>query len=134
MSLWQWLLVGLALVVLVYALFVATLVVAGRRAAARAVAAFVPDCLVLFKRLLGDERVPRRKKIVLAALVPYLAMPIDLVPDFIPVAGYLDDAVLVALALRYVLRGGGAGLIEEHWPGPPSSLGVVLRLAGYAPA
>jgi len=133
-SLWQWLLVGLALVVLVYALFVATLVVAGRRAAARAVAAFVPDCLVLFKRLLGDERVPRRKKIVLAALVPYLAMPIDLVPDFIPVAGYLDDAVLVALALRYVLRGGGAGLIEEHWPGPPSSLGVVLRLAGYAPA
>jgi uncharacterized membrane protein YkvA (DUF1232 family) len=133
-SIWQWLLVGLALVVLLYALFVAALVVAGRRAAARAVAAFVPDCLILFKRLLGDDRVPRRKKIVLAALVPYLAMPIDLVPDFIPVAGYLDDAVLVALALRYVLRGGGAGLIEEHWPGPPSSLGVVLRLAGYAPA
>ena len=134
MSLWQWLLVSIGIAVLLYALFVAALVVAGRGAAARAVAGFVPDCVVLFRRLLGDERVPRRKKVVLAALVPYLAMPIDLVPDFIPVAGYLDDAVLVAFVLRYVLRGGGSGLIEEHWPGPPSSLAVVLRLAGYAPA
>jgi len=134
MSIWQWLLVSLGAVVLLYALFVAALAIVGRGAAARAVAGFVPDCVVLFRRLLGDERVPRRKKVVLAALVPYLAMPIDLVPDFIPVAGYLDDAVLVAIALRYVLRGGGVGLIEEHWPGPPASLAVVLRLAGYAPA
>ena len=133
-SVWQWMLVSLGIVVLLYALFVGALVLAGRGPAARAVAGFVPDCLVLFRRLLGDDRVPRRKKIVLAALVPYLAMPIDLVPDFVPVAGYLDDAVLVAFALRYVLRVGGAGLIEEHWPGPPSSLAVVLRLAGYAPA
>jgi hypothetical protein len=59
---------------------------------ARAAAAFVPDCVVLFKRLLSDPRVPRRKKLVLAALIPYLLMPFDLVPDFIPVAGYLDDA------------------------------------------
>ena len=109
MGLWQWLLVSVAFLALLYVLFVGGLMLAGRWQAARAVAGFVPDCLVLFRRLVGDPRVPRRKKIVLAALVPYLAMPIDLVPDFIPVAGYLDDAVLVALVLRYVLRGGGAG-------------------------
>jgi uncharacterized membrane protein YkvA (DUF1232 family) len=133
-GLWQLMLVGVALLALLYVLFVGGLILAGRWRAARAVAGFVPDCLLLFRRLVGDPRVPRRKKIVLAALVPYLAMPIDLVPDFIPVAGYLDDAVLVALVLRYVLRGGGAGLIEEHWSGPPASLAVILRLAGYAPA
>jgi uncharacterized membrane protein YkvA (DUF1232 family) len=127
-------LVSVAVFAIVYVLFVGGLMVAGRWHAARAVAGFVPDCLVLFRRLVGDPRVPRRKKIVLAALVPYLALPVDLVPDFVPVAGYLDDAVLVAIALRYVLRGGGSGLIEEHWPGPPASLAVVLRLAGYAPA
>ncbi|MBA2642080.1 MAG: DUF1232 domain-containing protein [Actinobacteria bacterium] len=93
-------------------------------------AAFVPDCVVLFRRLLSDPRVGGRRKLVLAAVIPYLLMPFDLVPDFIPVAGYLDDAVIVAFALRYVLRGSGPGLIEAHWPGPPASLKVVLRFAG----
>ena len=67
----------------------------------------------------------------LVALIPYLVMPFDLVPDFIPVAGYLDDAVIVAFALRFVLRGNGPDLIEEHWPGPQASLAFVLRLSGY---
>jgi uncharacterized membrane protein YkvA (DUF1232 family) len=58
----------------------------------------VPDCAVLFKRLLGDPRVPRRAKAALAVVVPYLAMPFDLIPDFIPVLGQLDDALLVAAA------------------------------------
>jgi uncharacterized membrane protein YkvA (DUF1232 family) len=106
------------------------LLVAGRRSGARALAGFVPDCVVLFRRLLGDARVPRRRKLLLAALAGYLAMPFDLVPDFIPVAGQLDDAILVALVLRAVLRGGGTELIREHWPGPEESLAVVLRLAG----
>jgi uncharacterized membrane protein YkvA (DUF1232 family) len=106
--------------------------VAGRREGARAAAAFVPDCVVLFKRLFTDPRVPRRKKFVLAALIPYLLMPFDLVPDFIPVAGYLDDAIIVAFALRYVLRGSGPDLIAAHWPGPPAKL--VLRFAGQVRA
>ncbi len=129
MSAWQWLLVALAAVALLYAAFVGCLLAAGRGEAARAVARFVPDCVVLFRRLLADPRVPRRRKLVLGALVAYLAMPIDLVPDFIPVAGYLDDAVLVALALRYVLKGSALELIDEHWPGPEESRKVIARLA-----
>jgi uncharacterized membrane protein YkvA (DUF1232 family) len=132
MALWHALLVAAGVAAGLWAALVAALLVAGRRAHARAAAAFVPDCALLLRRLLADPRVPRSRKLVLAALVPYLLAPFDLVPDFLPVAGYVDDALLVLLVLRYVLRGSGAGLIEEHWPGPPSSLGVVLRLAGQA--
>jgi uncharacterized membrane protein YkvA (DUF1232 family) len=117
-------------VVLAYAGFVLVLLVLGRRADACAVARFVPDCVVLFRRLLADPRVRRRDKLLLAALVPYLLLPFDLVPDFIPVAGQLDDAVLVALVLRRVVRGAGREVVEEHWPGPCTSLTLVLRLAG----
>ena len=112
-----------------YVLFVVVLLVAGRRSSARALAGFVPDCVVLFRRLLGDERIPRRRKVVLGLLLAYLVMPIDLVPDFIPVAGQLDDAIVVVLVLRSVLRAGGRDLVREHWPGPQESLDLVLRAA-----
>jgi uncharacterized membrane protein YkvA (DUF1232 family) len=131
-AIWQWILVGAAVALAAYALFLLWLIVAGRKDEARALATLVPDFVVLFRRLLADPRVSRRSKLVLAALIPYLAMPFDLVPDFVPVAGYLDDAVIVAFVLRHVLRGSGPQLIEEHWPGPPSSLALVLRLAGAA--
>jgi uncharacterized membrane protein YkvA (DUF1232 family) len=117
-------LVALAL----YTAFVVALLLAGRRGEARAVAGFVPDCARLLKRLVADPRVPRRHKLVLALTVAYLVMPIDLVPDFIPVAGQLDDAILVALVLRRVLRG-NRDLVAEHWSGPDRSLAVVLRMA-----
>lgn len=130
MSTWLWvLLVALAL----YLLFVLALVALGRREEARAVARFVPDCAVLFKRLAADPRVSRGRKAALVLLVAYLAMPLDLVPDFIPVAGQLDDAILVALVLRWVLRGGGEEMVRAHWPGPRSSLSVVLRMASIRP-
>ena len=132
LALWQIVALAAAAAAAVYGVFMAVLVVLGRREAARATAAFVPDCAVLFKRLLWDPRVPRRKKLVLAAVIPYLLLPFDVVPDFIPVAGYLDDAVIVAFALRYVLRGSGPALVEAHWPGPPASLRAVLRFAGQA--
>ena len=122
-----------AVAVALYAAIVACLWIAGRREQARAIARFVPDCAVLFRRLLGDERVPRSRKLLVGALVAYLAMPLDLVPDFVPVAGQMDDAILVGLVLRAVLRSGGEGMIREHWPGPQSSLDVVLRLAGSQP-
>jgi uncharacterized membrane protein YkvA (DUF1232 family) len=127
---WGWLALGGGLTLALYGGFVVALVVAGRREDARATAAFVPDCAVFFSRLLRDERIPRRQKLLLAALVAYLALPFDLVPDFIPVIGQLDDAILVVLVLRTVLRGAGPALIEEQWPGPRSSLELMLRAAG----
>lgn len=129
MSTLEWLLVAGAVSLALYVLFVAALFLAGRRSEARALAGFVPDCVVLFRRLLGDPRIPRRRKVVLALLVAYLAMPLDLVPDFIPVAGQLDDAIIVVLVLRSVLRSGGPELVREHWPGPKESMEVVLRAA-----
>jgi uncharacterized membrane protein YkvA (DUF1232 family) len=114
---------------LVYALFVLALIAVGRRDTATAVARFIPDCVVLFRRLLGDRRVSRGRKLLLLGLVAYLAMPLDLVPDFIPVAGQLDDAILVVLALRLVLRAGGPELLAQHWPGPDGAREVIARLA-----
>lgn len=105
------------------------LVVAGRRGDAVALARFVPDCVVLVRRLLGDPRVPWPSRLALGALLCYLLSPIDLVPDFIPVAGQLDDAILVALAVRLVMRSAGADVLRSHWPGPERSLAVVLRAA-----
>jgi uncharacterized membrane protein YkvA (DUF1232 family) len=94
------------------------------------VARFVPDCAVLFKRLLGDPRVSRPRKLVLAGVVGYLAMPFDLIPDFIPVLGQLDDAVVVAVGLRVVLRGAGHDVVRELWPGPRESCEALLRVVG----
>jgi uncharacterized membrane protein YkvA (DUF1232 family) len=123
-------LIVLAVFLALYALAVLALFLAGRRSDARALAGFVPDCLVLFKRLISDPAVSRGRKVLLGLLVGYLAMPIDLVPDFIPVAGQLDDAILVGLVLRGLVRGAGPQVVERHWPGPEASLRVVLRLAG----
>ena len=90
----------------------------------------MPDCAVLLTRLLGDPRVPRRAKWPLLLLVPYLASPIDLIPDFIPVLGQADDALFVALALRRIVRMSGAEVVGELWPGSERGLRAVLSLAG----
>ena len=126
---WGWLLVGIGVLAVVYAAFVVALVLLGRRGDARAMATFIPDCIVLVSRLARDQRVPRRRKLMLVALAGYLALPIDLVPDFIPVAGQLDDAIVVALVLRHVIKAGGEPMLRELWPGPEQSLAVILRLA-----
>ena len=127
---WAWLLVSIGVVVVIYAAFVIGLVLAGRRSEARALATFIPDCIVLVTRLAHDPRIPPRRKLLLLALVAYLALPFDLVPDFIPVAGQLDDAIIVALVLRSLVRAGGEDLIRELWPGPEQSLALILRFAG----
>ncbi len=123
-------LASLAAVVALWALLVLALALAGRRGEARALATFIPDCLILLRRLMGDPAVPRRRKLAAAAALAYVAMPFDLVPDFIPVAGQLDDALVVALALRGLVRAGRPGLLAEHWPGPRESLAVIVRLSG----
>ena len=94
---------------------------------ARALVRFIPDCAVLFARLVRDRCVPRRQRIALVLLGAYLASPIDLIPDFIPVAGYLDDAILVVLMLRWLRRTADAETLAERWPGPPSTLAILLR-------
>lgn len=129
MQWWEWLLVSLGALVLIWAAFVAWLIVRGRHEDARAFATFIPDCAVLVSRLAREPRVPRRRKLLLLALVAYLALPFDFVPDFIPVAGQLDDAIIVALVLRHFIRAGGEPLIRELWPGPAQSLALILRLA-----
>ena len=131
----MWTLLGLAfgLTLAMYLVFVLTLLLLGRRTDARAWAGFVPDCVILFTRLARDRRVPRRHKWLLVALVGYLSLPFDLIPDFIPVAGALDDAILVAIVLRTVIRKAGRELVREHWPGPQRSLDLILRLAGRPP-
>jgi uncharacterized membrane protein YkvA (DUF1232 family) len=120
----------LMLVVALYLVAVASLIAAGRREDARALAGFIPDCIVLVSRLARDRRISRPRRVALFVVLGYLALPIDLVPDFLPGVGQLDDAVLLGLALRLVVRGGGTGLVREAWPGPEASLTLVLRAAG----
>lgn len=134
MPAWQWILVGVASTLAVYTLFIAILLAFGRRTDARALATFVPDCLVLFRAVLRDPRVPRSRKLLVVGLIAYLAMPFDLVPDFIPVAGQLDDAIIAAFVLRALVRADGPQLVREHWQGPQPSLDVILRLAWGARA
>jgi len=125
---WPW---GLVLFIAgLYLLCVAALIAAGRREDARALAGFIPDCLVLVSRLARDRRISRPRRALLFAVLGYLALPIDLVPDFLPGIGQLDDAVLLGLALRVVVRGGGIELVRAAWPGPEASLTLVLRAAG----
>lgn len=92
----------------------------------------LPDLVRLLRRLAADPTVPRGVRIRLWLLLGYLALPLDLVPDFIPVIGYADDAVIVAFALRSVTRHAGAEALDRHWPGTPDGLAAVRRLAGIS--
>ncbi|MBG0822849.1 DUF1232 domain-containing protein [Planomonospora sp. ID91781] len=90
----------------------------------------LPDLLRLISRLARDRALPRGVRIRLWLLLGYLALPIDLVPDFIPVLGYADDAIVVAVVLRSVVRVAGPQALERHWPGTGDGLAAVRRLAG----
>lgn len=90
----------------------------------------VPDVLRLLRRLAADTTLPRGVRIRLGLLIGYLLLPLDLVPDFIPIVGYADDAVIVAIALRSVTRVAGPEALDRHWPGTPAGLHALKRLAG----
>jgi uncharacterized membrane protein YkvA (DUF1232 family) len=115
----------------IYVVAVAAILAAVRREDARALAGFIPDCIVLVGRLARDDRISRTRRGLLLVVLAYLAMPFDLIPDFLPGPGQLDDAVLLALALRVLVRGGGADLVRDAWPGPEASLRLILRAAGF---
>jgi uncharacterized membrane protein YkvA (DUF1232 family) len=89
----------------------------------------LPDTLRLLRRLASDRALPRGVRWRLWLLFGYLAMPIDLIPDFIPVIGYADDAIIVAAVLRSVVRRAGADSIRRHWPGTEDGLTTLFRVA-----
>lgn len=97
----------------------------------------LPQLAGLIARLLGDARVSGRVKAVLGVAAVFLASPVDLIPDFIPGLGYLDDAVLVAIILDGLLNHVDRQILLEHWPGDPATLDraarVAARLAGWVP-
>ena len=123
---------GIGLVVAWLALIVA-LLLAGRRYERPSLGEMLrllPDLLRLLKRLAGDKSLPGGVRVRLWLLLAYLVVPIDLIPDFIPVIGYADDAIIVALALRSVARRAGLPALQRHWPGSPGGLAAVLRAVG----
>jgi uncharacterized membrane protein YkvA (DUF1232 family) len=92
----------------------------------------LPDVIRLLRRLATDPALPRGVRVRLWLLLGYLLLPFDLIPDFIPVLGYADDALVVALVLRSVTRRSGADALARHWSGTPAGLRTVQRLAGLA--
>ena len=88
----------------------------------------LPDVVRLIKRLAADPDTPRGVRIRLTLLLVYLALPFDLIPDFVPVLGYADDAIIVALVLRSATRSAGTDALVKHWPGTPEGLTALQRL------
>jgi uncharacterized membrane protein YkvA (DUF1232 family) len=121
----------LAVVIAIWIVVVAVLVIVGRILLARELALLLPNLVRLFGGLLRDARVPLRAKIVLAVASVWLASPIDLIPEFIPIVGSLDDAVVAALALRFVLGTTDGTIVREHWRGDPATLERLLRLVSW---
>ena len=131
---WRTLLGILAGILLVYAVLLGLLWGYARRhpdtVTVRDALRLLPDLLRLVRRLAADRAVPTAVRVRLVLLLVYLASPVDLVPDFIPVIGYADDAVIVALVLRSVTRRAGPEALARHWPGSPEGLALIGRLAG----
>jgi uncharacterized membrane protein YkvA (DUF1232 family) len=123
-------LIGILVVVGVWIVAIAGLAMAGRRSAARELATLLPNLVVLFRGLLGDRRVSRGSKALVWFAVVWVVSPIDLIPEFIPIAGPLDDAIVAALVLRHVLRRSGTDVVAEHWRGDPATLGLIVGSGG----
>ena len=126
------LLVGLAVAACVWLAAIIALVAFGRVGAARELIGLVPNLLRLFKDLMRDERVPRSAKVWLGVAAVWLASPIDLIPEFVPVLGPLDDAIVAAVVLRHLVRKAGTEVVYEHWRGDPATISRVLRIFGVS--
>ena len=98
----------------------------------RDVLRLVPDVVRLFRRFASDSTLPRGVRVRMALLTGYLLLPIDLVPDFIPVVGYADDALIVIWALRSITKTAGAEALDRHWPGSQEGLKALKMIAGLA--
>jgi uncharacterized membrane protein YkvA (DUF1232 family) len=126
-------LVAVAAAIVLWLVLVVGLALAGRRAAAREVAALVANLVRLFRGLLRDRRVPWSSRLLVLLGIAWVASPIDLVPEFLPLVGPLDDAIVCALVLRHVVRAAGREVVADHWRGSPAALERLLRIAGARP-
>jgi uncharacterized membrane protein YkvA (DUF1232 family) len=122
--------IGIGLVVTYLVLLAALLVARPKGNLFREAVRLLPDVLRLLRRLAADSDVPRGARVRLWLLLGYLAIPFDLVPDFVPVLGYADDAIVVSLVLRSVVGRAGAPVVRRHWPGTDDGLAAVARLTG----
>jgi uncharacterized membrane protein YkvA (DUF1232 family) len=124
--------IGLAIALLAsWVLLVVALVVARPKGGLlKEAMRILPDLLRLLRRLAGDRTLPRGVRVRLGLLLAYLAIPFDLIPDFIPVLGYADDAIIVTVVLRSVVRRAGLEAVERHWPGTPDGFAALCRLTG----
>ena len=121
----------LLVLVAIWIVVAIVLVIVGRVVLARELALILPNLIRLFGGLLRDPRVPLRAKIVLGIASLWFASPIDLIPDFVPIVGQLDDALVAALALRFLLRTTDEAVIRRHWHGDPGTLERILRIASW---
>jgi uncharacterized membrane protein YkvA (DUF1232 family) len=126
--------IAAALVLAWLALVIALAVARPRGGLLREAVRILPDVLRLIRRLAADPTLSRGVRVRVALLLAYLAIPIDLVPDFIPVLGYADDAIIVTAILRSVVRRAGIDAVRAHWPGTDDGFTALARLTGLAPS
>lgn len=133
-SFWWDLLLGILAPLLLawLALVVALIIVRPRGGLLWEALRLLPDVLRLVRRLAADQALPREVRVRLGLLLAYLAVPIDLIPDFVPVLGYADDAIIVTAVLRSVVRRAGLAAVRRHWPGTPDGFTVLCRLTGLS--
>jgi uncharacterized membrane protein YkvA (DUF1232 family) len=121
------LVVAFGITVVVWLIVVAALILAGRKVEAKQLARLLPDLATLLRGLLRDPRVPRSSKILVGFAIVWVVSPIDLLPEFLPVIGPLDDVIVVALVLRHVVKRAGPEVVRDHWRGDPAMLERALR-------
>jgi uncharacterized membrane protein YkvA (DUF1232 family) len=109
--------VALGIVVAVWLIVVAVLLLTGRKVEARQFATLLPDPAALLRGLLKDPRVPRGSKFLVGLAIIWVVSPIDLLPEFLPVVGPLDDVIVVALVLRHLVKRSGPDVVRDHWRG-----------------
>jgi len=131
---WKDLLAGLAAAIVVawLALVIALLLVRPKGNVLREALRILPDLIRLLKDLATDSSQPRGVRIRLVLLMAYLAIPIDLIPDFIPVLGYADDAIIVIAVLRSIVRRAGLEPLRSHWRGTEDGFNALCKAAGVS--
>lgn len=132
---WQATLISLGVLVVLWLVFLAYLSIARPDTGTlKQMPRVLPDTIRLVRRLAADPSIPRSARWPVWGLLGYLAMPIDLVPDFLPVIGYADDAILTAIVLRRLVRHAGPEKVSTQWPGTPEGLTALRRMLRLDPS